>query len=116
VLFDKWQLTPLRIVNLVAFVVVCWAMRNIVKRLLAVEPLLTLGKASLEVFCAHIFFCFVGLALLYRDTAQLHGLRAAGLLIITFAVLIWIAAREVRKRRDRKRLAEQAALTPEKAH
>lgn len=114
-LFDKWQLTPLRIVNLVAFVVVCWAMRNIVKRMLAVEPLLTLGKASLEVFCAHIFFCFVGLALLYRDTPQLHGWRAAGLLAITFAVLIWIAAREVRKRRDRKRLVEQSALTPGKA-
>jgi hypothetical protein len=109
VLFDKWQLTPLRIINLLAFVIVCWAIRDIAKHLLAVEPLLTLGRASLEVFCAHIFFCFVGLALLYQDTPQLHGWRAAGLLVITFTTLIWIAAREVRKRRAKKRLANQQA-------
>jgi hypothetical protein len=109
VLFDKWQLTPLRILNLLAFVIVCWAIRDIVKHLLAIEPLLTLGRASLEVFCAHIFFCFVGLALLYQDTPQLHGWRAAGLLVITFTALIWIAAREVRKRRAKKRLASQQA-------
>lgn len=108
VLFDKWQLTPLRIVNLVAFVIVCWSMRNIVKRLLAIEPLPTLGKASLEVFCAHLVFCFIGLALLYQDTPQLHGWRAAGLLVFTFTALVWIAAREVRKRRKAKRLAESA--------
>jgi threonine/homoserine/homoserine lactone efflux protein len=77
--------------------------RSIVKRLLAVEPFLTLGKASLEVFCAHLVFCFVGLALLYRDTPQLHGWRAAGLLVFTFASLIWLAARVIRKRQEKKR-------------
>ena len=102
-LFDKWQLTPLRILNLVAFVIVCWSVRSIVKRLLAVEPFLTLGKASLEVFCAHLVFCLVGLALLYRDTPQLHGWRAAGLLVCTFAFLIWLAARVIRKRHEKKR-------------
>jgi hypothetical protein len=108
VLFDKWQLTPLRLVNLVAFVIVCWAMRNVVTRLLAIEPLPTLGKASLEVFCAHLIFCFIGLALLYQNAPQLHGWRAAALLAVTFGVLIWIAAREVRKRHNIKRLAEKA--------
>jgi hypothetical protein len=34
---------------------------------------LTLGKASLEVFCAHVFFVFVGLALLYGEVTELHG-------------------------------------------
>ena len=109
ILFDKWQLRPLRIVNLVAFVIVCWAMRAGVKRMLSVRPFLTLGKASLEVFCAHLFFCFVGLTLLYQDTPQLHGLRAIGLLIITFGVLIWVATRVIRKQHERKRAALQQA-------
>lgn len=100
VLFDKWQLTPLRIVNLIAFAIACWAMRGLLNRLLAIEPLPTLGKASLEVFCAHLIFCLAGLALLSGDAPQLHGFRALSLLLITFAVLIWIARRQAMKPRQ----------------
>ncbi|MGA7317101.1 MAG: OpgC domain-containing protein, partial [Silvibacterium sp.] len=63
------------------------------------EPFLTLGKASLEVFCAHLFFVFVGLALLYGEVEQLRGLAAITLLTVTFLALILVAANEVRKRR-----------------
>jgi DMSO/TMAO reductase YedYZ heme-binding membrane subunit len=65
-----------------------------------------LGKASLRVFCAHLVFVFVGLALLYQDVGQdvdgqieqLHGFTALALLVVTFTVLILVAANEVRKR------------------
>jgi membrane protein implicated in regulation of membrane protease activity len=70
-----------------------------------VEPFLTLGKASLEVFCAHVFFVFVGLALLYGEVTELHGPYALILLIITFSALMLVAIREVR----RKQKARQAA-------
>jgi len=107
---DKWQIGPLRAINLVTFsVVVYWLRRHLVK-VVAIEPFLTLGKASLRVFCAHVVFVFVGLALLVRDvredvgapSEQLHGISAVLLLAATFAGLILVAAHEVRRRRARR--------------
>ncbi len=102
---DKWQIGPLRVLNLVAFTLVLYWLRKYVLRIVAIEPFLTLGKASLRVFCAHIFFVFVGLALLYGDVEysngvpQLHGPVAIALLAVTFTALILVAASEVRKKR-----------------
>ena len=112
---DKWQIGPFRAMNLIAFtVVIYWARKYLVK-LVTIEPFLTLGKASLKVFCAHIFFVFAGLALLYGDINsegldQLHGLPAIALLAITFSSLIVVAANEVKKKheeRDRRKLEEE---------
>jgi hypothetical protein len=96
---DKWSIGPMRLVNLIAFTVVCYWLRRYLVKLVSIEPFLTLGKASLQVFCAHVFFVFVGLALLYEDVPQLHGRQAYGILLVTFAGLIWVAVREVRLRR-----------------
>ncbi|HUB28220.1 MAG TPA: OpgC domain-containing protein [Terracidiphilus sp.] len=111
---DKWQIGPLRVVNLMAFSVFCYSLRRYFMKVVALEPFLTLGKASLRVFCAHLFFVFVGLALLYGDfnadgLDQLHGLPAIALLAVTFTALILVAADEVRKKRVRreKRTQEQ---------
>jgi len=98
---DKWQIGPLRVINLVTFTIVFYWMRKYVLRIVAVEPFLTLGKASLHVFCAHVFFVFVGLALLYNsDVPQLHGWVAITLLTVTFLGLVLVAVREVRKQRQ----------------
>jgi len=104
---DKWQIGPLRVVNLVTFSVVFYWLRNYL-RWFAIEPFLTLGKASLQVFCTHIAFVFIGLAFLVRDVGedvdapleQLHGVTAIVLLAVTFTALILVAVREVRKRRS----------------
>jgi hypothetical protein len=106
---DKWQIGPMRVVNLAAFLVVCYWMRRYLVPLVAREPFLTLGKASLQVFTAHVLFVFVGLALLYEDIPQLHGMRAYGMLLLTFAGLMLVAVREVRLRR-----AERAAALQER--
>jgi hypothetical protein len=95
---DKWSIGPLRILNLVAFTIVIYWLRRFLVKLVAIEPFLTLGKASLEVFCAHIFFVFIGLALLAGDVPELHGISAITLLAVTFVGLILVAAREVRRR------------------
>ncbi|HTZ58544.1 MAG TPA: OpgC domain-containing protein [Acidobacteriaceae bacterium] len=100
---DKWQIGPLRLVNLFAFSCVVYASRNYLTKVVLVEPLLTLGKASLEVFCAHLFFVFVGLALLYGEVTELHGPYALALLIITFSGLILVAIREVRRKQQARR-------------
>jgi hypothetical protein len=111
---DKWQIGPLRVLNLVTFsIVVYWLRRHLVK-FIAVEPFLTLGKASLRVFYTHILFVFVGLALLVRDVGddvgapleQLHGIVAILLVAVTFTVLIFVASDEVRKRRNLKSQGE----------
>lgn len=99
---DKWTIGPLRVVNLVCFSVVIYWLRKYVVRAVSHEPLLTLGKASLQVFCAHLFFVFVGLALLYGEVAQLHGWTALILLVVTFLSLMVVALREVNKQ-NRKR-------------
>ncbi len=116
---DKWQLGPLRVINLITFTVVVYWLRPILLRFVAIEPFLTLGKASLRVFCAHLVFVFVGLALLYQAVGedvdgqieQLHGFTAVALLVVTFTVLMLVAVSEVRKRRSdrRKRDAELKA-------
>ena len=99
---DKWQIGWLRVVNLICFTIVFYFLRRYVIKIVSREPLLTLGKASLQVFCAHLFFVFVGLALLYGEVEQLHGWTAIILLAVTFISLIWVAAREVRKRHAKK--------------
>ena len=101
-MLDKWSIGPLRLLNLVAFTIVLYWLRKPVLKVIAIEPFLTLGKASLEVFCAHVFFVFFGLALLYGEVTQLHGYLAIGLLVFTFTGLILVALREVRRRRDEK--------------
>jgi fucose 4-O-acetylase-like acetyltransferase len=84
--------------------------RKYLTRMVLVEPLVTLGKASLEVFCAHVFFVFVGLALLYGEVTELHGPYALILLIITFTALILVAIREVR-RKQKARVAAHAGAS-----
>jgi hypothetical protein len=104
---DKWHIGPLRVINLVAFTLLAYWARRYVLKVVAIEPFLTLGRASLRVFCAHIVFVFAGLTMLYGDfnadgLDQLHGIPALALLGCTFASLIWLASNEVRKKRIEK--------------
>jgi hypothetical protein len=111
---DKWQIGPLRVVNLVTFSIAAYWLRKHLVPLLSVEPFLTLGKASLRVFCAHVLFVFLGLAFLVRDVGQdvgappeqLHGAAAAILLTGTFLALFLVARQEVRKRQARRAALE----------
>jgi hypothetical protein len=97
---DKWQIGPLRLLNLIAFACVAYWSRKLISRLVQIEPFLTLGKASLEVFCAHVFFVFAGLALLYGQVDQLHGYHAVILVAITFVGMLLVAIREVNRQRQ----------------
>lgn len=102
---DKWQIGPLRVLNLVAFSIVAYWLRKYVVLLVSREPFLTLGKASLHVFCAHVVFVFIGLALLYGEVEQLHGPIAVALVGITFTGLILVASYEIRKQRHARQNA-----------
>jgi hypothetical protein len=67
-----------------------------VLRMLAVHPLVQMGQASLQVFCAHLFFCFAGLTLL-GNASMFRGWEQVILLVITFSGL-WLTARVFCKR------------------
>lgn len=109
---DKWQIGPLRLLNLAAFAVFLYGSRSVVKRLVSIEPFLTLGKASLEVFCAHLFFVFLGLALLRGEASQVHGIHAVLLIILTFSGMLLVAIREI-NRKDRIRSARIKSYHPD---
>jgi hypothetical protein len=114
ILLDKWQIGTLRVVNIVAFVILFYWLRKYVRVVVAREPFLTLGKASLQVFCAHLLFVFGGLAMLYGEMEQLTGITAILLLAVTFVSLFLVAANEVRNRRAKKKAASAAAAAEEK--
>lgn len=110
-LLDKWQIGPLYALNTAAFGLLCYSMRKPLLRMISIEPFLTLGKASMRVFCAQLVFVFVALGLLYRDVGQdipgppptLHNATAAIMFAVTFPVLILVAAHQVRQKRREKR-------------
>jgi hypothetical protein len=108
VLLDKWQLGPLRVLNIVAFVCLLYSLRGAVRWAISHEPLITLGRASIEVFCAHLLFVFVGLALLYGEVPQLHGIYALSLLVATFIGLLYVAQRQVRRKHAQKTRSARA--------
>jgi hypothetical protein len=108
ILVDKWQLGPLRLLNLVAFVCLLYSLRGAVRWAISHEPFITLGRASIEVFCAHLLFVFVGLALLYGEVPQLHGIYALSLLVATFIGLLYVAQRQVRRKHAQKERSTRA--------
>jgi hypothetical protein len=99
---DKWHIGPLRVLNLFAFAALFYWLRRFVFPVVQTEPFLTLGKASLEVFCAHLVFVFLALALLYNDVTELHGPIAIAVLVVTFVALFLLASTLVRRRRGKK--------------
>ncbi len=114
---DKWHIGPLRALNLVAFTVLAYWLRRLIFPIVQNEPFLTLGKAGLEVFCAHVVFVFVALGLLYNDVSELHGAAAVVVLFGTFAGLFLLASEIVKRRRaKRERRPEPVDPAEEKAN
>ena len=110
---DKWHIGPLRVLNLVAFTALFYWLRRFVFPLVQTEPFLTLGKASLEVFCAHVVFVFLALALLYNDVSELHGAVAIIVLVLTFSGLFLIASQLVKRRRAARKRGETPPRLPD---
>ena len=81
VLFDKWQLGVLRLLNFAVLAVLFVALRPCIAKPLARTPLVLLGKHSLEVFCVHVLFCFAALSLIGSGTGAPVVYQIAILLI-----------------------------------
>ena len=97
VCFDKWHLGVIRLVNFAAIAALLIHFPSVLRKL-SVRPLVQMGQASLQVFCAHLFFCFAGLTLM-GNASMLSGWEQVMLLAITFSGL-WVTAKVFSKDSD----------------
>ena len=107
-LFDKWQLGPLRLLDLVALVLLAvrfgpW----LTKVLPRLKPLEQLGSASLPVFCTHLVIALLALAVLGGPETERPIFSDIALLVATFATLYAVAL--VSERIDRHAARVRAA-------
>jgi hypothetical protein len=89
-LIDKWHLGALRLLDFLSFAILFAVSRSRLSRWLTISPLVSLGKASLEVFCAHLLFCFAALSLV-GDGAGLPALTQSALVAATLIGLYMVA-------------------------
>jgi hypothetical protein len=89
ILFDKWHLGAFRLIDFAAIAALLIRFQSVVKPL-AVKPLVLLGQASLQVFCAHFVFCFLGLGLT-GGADRIFGWTQLALIVGTFAALLLVA-------------------------
>ena len=91
-LTDKWHLGPIRLLNFTAMVILFAEIQPKTVKWLGRGPLVLLGKASLEVFCAHLLVCFAALALVDDGT---NASVPAQIGIIAFAMVFLYLTAEV---------------------
>src|SRR5258708_17686285 len=89
VAFDKWHLGIVRLIDFVAVAALLIHFQPAVKRL-AIRPLVMMGQASLQVFCAHLLFCFIGLAIM-GGAPMVNGWQQAALLAVALSGM-WLTA------------------------
>ncbi len=99
VFFDKWHLGVMRIIDFSAIAMVLIRFRAVAK-VLSIPPLVLFGQCSLQIFCAHFLFCFLGIKMM-GDGDRLFGLRQVALIAGTFATLFVVAKISVRTKRPK---------------
>ena len=90
-LFDKWQLGPLRLIDFFAMMIVVMHYGPRVMRVARFRFLEVLGNASLPVFCAHLVCALLALALAGDKRGQMPLWQELVILLSTIAVLYIVA-------------------------
>ena len=90
VLFDKWRLGPLRILNFLALLIIVIRYGPYLLRI-RFSTLETLGKASLPVFCAHVVIVLLCIAVI-GDRIGRTPLWAETLLVISTLIGLYAVA------------------------
>jgi hypothetical protein len=86
---DKWHLGMARLIDFAALAMVLVRFRSVVQ-VFAIQPLVLLGQASLQVFCTHFIFCFIGIGMM-GDAERIFEWKQAALIVVTFAALLAVA-------------------------
>jgi hypothetical protein len=87
--FDKWHEGAVRIINFAAVAALLIRFQAFLKPV-AIRPLVMMGQASLQVFCAHLLFCFIGLAVM-GYAPVLNGWHETALVTITLSGMLLTA-------------------------
>lgn len=112
-LFDKWGLGPLRVLNFASVLVLLlaagpWLSRHLPR----LAPLELLGRQSLAVFCAHVVVALFTLAFFGSTQVQRPWTTDGVLLMGAFAALL-LTALALEERRARGRSGARRALRAE---
>ena len=92
-LFDKWRLGPLRLIDFMVLLLLTMHHGERLKQWLPRSAFLeTLGRAALPVFCAHLVAVLLALALVGAAKPERHWGVDLAVLLTTFLVL-WTVAR-----------------------
>ncbi|RKH36126.1 OpgC domain-containing protein [Corallococcus praedator] len=94
VLFDKWSLAPLRLVNFLAVALLASWLAPRVFRWLRPRVLEALGQASLPVFAVHVVLCLLSLSLLDENEDPLDYWDELAVLVATFCSMYFVALRQ----------------------
>jgi hypothetical protein len=100
-MFDKWHLGPLRLINLLALLVLVmhfgpWLKQHLPRW----RPLETLGQAALPVFCAHLVVALLALAI-FGATNPARPWSVDLLILFVGFYTLWVVARATRVRNQR---------------
>jgi hypothetical protein len=91
-MFDKWQLAPLRLINLFALLVLVMHFSTwLVARLPRLRFLETMGAASLPVFCTHLALTLLVLAFMGESHAGRPLWKDIAILAVSFPLLYAVA-------------------------
>lgn len=109
-LFDKWLLGPLRLLDLLALLTLAMHFEPwLSRRLPRIRALEVLGAASLPVFCVHLVVALLALALLGEPTPARPW--AVDVALLGFAFLVLYAVARLSKRIDKRAARVKAAYT-----
>jgi hypothetical protein len=89
VFLDKWHLGLVRIIDFAALAMVLVRFRPVTKAV-SIRPLVLMGQSSLQVFCTHFIFCFIGIAMM-GNADRIFGWRQIALVVGTFSALLLVA-------------------------
>lgn len=113
-IFDKWNLGPLRLINVMALMLLLMHFAPWLKRRLPRVPMLeTLGLAALPVFCAHLVVALLALGL-FGSVRPDRPLSVDLLILVTGFYALYAVAR-FSVARDRRKAARKAR-TPGPVH
>jgi hypothetical protein len=90
-LFDKWELAPLRVVNFLALLVLTLRFGPWLARRVPLQFLARLGAASLPVFCAHLVICLLALAIVGDHYEHRSWIVDVAMIVGAFAALYAVA-------------------------
>jgi hypothetical protein len=108
---DKWHLGIVRLVDFAAISMVLIRFRSIPKAI-SIRPLVLMGQSSLQVFCTHFVFCFIGIGMM-GSSDRIFGWPQAVLIAGTFAALLLVARLHVAHvAAGRRRPTPQSASLP----